>query len=357
MGGCHKVLSSGGDNLKHWQEYYDRLAVKNVYSLPKYIKFLEARYEDEAMLFVYEDNDTFVYFPYFQKDLSGLELSPDAPGDLHGCSHIYSSWYYGGPLASTRHPDADFKRAFFAAWSQHVRNSGAVTEFIRFDANIENQNLFPAREIEYDRETVYVDLTQDEATIWKEFNQSNRWAVNRAKRDGLETAVRGPHETQFWQIFAEIYHGEMVRKNAPAHLNFDQAYFDRLRTELSDNVCLIVTSLDGEICGGVILIFGDVHCFGFLSATKPEYWRSQVNNLGWTEGIWWAKAQGYEIFDLMGGRPGVFKFKSHFSKSRSKFFVRKAIHDEDTFRRLLRERVRRQDAGIDTGERAFPAYL
>ena len=343
--------------MTHWQRYYDRLPVKNVYALPKYIKFLEWHYGDEALLFVYGDEDSFVYFPHFRKRLDDRDLLPSAGMKLRDRCHIHSSWYYGGPLTNPVDPDKSFRSAFFGAWSEYTRGSGAVTEFVRFDANLGNQSLFPESEVAYDRETVFVDLSQDDEAIWMGFNQSNRWAVNRARRDGVEITVRAADEGEYWATFAAVYHSEMERKQAPPHLFFDRGYFDRLRTDLADNVCLVVSSVDSEMCGGVILIFGERHCFGFLSATHPKYWKSQVNNLGWAESVWWAKAQGFEVFDLMGGRPGVFKFKSHFSKARGRFFVRKAVHDSQLFEELMTVSRRARESAQENGEAPFPAYL
>ena len=353
MSGSFKVYPLDTSTKTIWQDYFDRLAYKNVYSTPDYVEFLAWHYGDEAELVVYEDGDDFIYYPYFKKNLSKLDFASTSQMDLDGRYHIHSSWYYGGPLASGPAVDTRLAEGFFRCFCEYAIEQGFVSEFIRFDANVKNHCLYPTDEVAFDRETVFVDLTKERDDIWRDFNQSNRWAVKRAQRDGVRINIRGPDETEYWHRFAEIYHSEMVRKNAPAHLYFDRSFFDRLRADLAEHLVLVTSSLDGEMCGAVILIFGDIHSFGYLSATEPRFWPSQVNNLAWTESIWWSKEQGFHRFDLMGGRPGVFKYKSHFSKSRGQFYVRKAVYDSACYQALCDANNRPAD---DLATH-FPSYL
>jgi len=355
VAGREKVLESDEDSLGEWCEYFERLPLKNPYSMPAYIKFLEWHYGDRAHLFLYEEDDGFVYFPYFTRRLDELDGPGTDAAALRGRCHIHSSWYYGGPLASRPFPDHGSRRGFFEAWVAHARAAGAITELTRFDANLANHELMPQGEWEFDRPTVYVNLEKGAERIWSEFNQSNRWAVKRARRDGASVTFRPADDDASWHRFSEIYHSEMIRKDAPAHLYFGREYFDELRTRLPDNMVLALSSIGEQVCGGLILFVDDVHCSVFLSATDPRFWKSQVNNLGWTEAIWWAKERGLRIFDLMGGRPGVFKYKSHFSPDRARFHVRKAVYDRALYDRLVSARGQSGSAGEQMQQ--FPAYL
>jgi hypothetical protein len=344
------VLRDSPEELPGWQSFYSRLSGRRcVYSDPAYIAFLSREYGHPAELFIYEDDETFLYYPYFKRSLAGLKTRSGI--DLTGRFDVYSSWYYGGPLASAPvSPDSVAK--FRTAFRDHARRAGCVTEFVRLDPNLGNKVLFMPDEVSFNRETVYVDLAKSRETLWKEFDQSNRWGVNRARREGIVIAPRPASDSDSWTRFSAIYADEMVRKNAPAHLRFNEAFFHRLRGTLPDNVCLLAALRGKEMCGAHLIIFDEINAFAFLSATAAAYWPTQVNNLLWAEAIFWAQDQGKKRYDLQGGRAGVFKFKSHFSTTRGKFFTVNAVHDRPLYEELIAA-----NAPAPESMEKFPPYL
>jgi len=354
-----KVQVFTRDDPSAWQFYYDGLRGRRcIYSHPSYVALLAGLYGDSAELFVYEEGDYYIYYPYFKRPLERLGLRLPDGVELTGRVDFHSSWYYGGPLSSTSDLPAGFSTRYLEAFGEHARRSGCVTEFVRFDPNLENHQLYPAASVQFNRETVYVELagrTRD--AVWREFDSQGRRGINRARREGIVVVPRSTDDADYWRRFAAIYADEMLRKDAPDRLRFDEAFFHLLRKTLPHNLCLM-TAMSGEeeMFGAHLIIFDETNAFIFLSATAFESWGSRVNNLMFAEAIFWALDHGKSRYDLQGGRPGVFRFKSHFSPKRGRFNTLKMVHDRRLFESLVAHNRLPAPSGEAAGER-FPPYL
>jgi hypothetical protein len=337
-----------------WDSYYARLESRAcIYGHPAYIRFLAKHYGDPAELFVYEEDGAFVYYPYFKRPLEKLQFNCLPRPNLGGRFDIHSSWYYGGPLFSSSADSPALAARFLREFRDRARSAGCVTEFARLDPNLASYSNYPADDLTFNRETVYVQLAgRSRAEIWQDFNDSNRWAINRARREGIVTVPYGASDHEPWARFTAIYDDEMQRKNAPKHLRFKEAFFNDLRTALPDNLCLLAAVKGGEMCGAHLIIFDECNAFAFLSATSFSYWGTQVNNFIWSEAIYWALEHGKKRYDLQGGRAGVFKFKAHFSPSRGRFYTLNAIHDAALYEALI-VCCQSKDATVTS----FPPYL
>ena len=172
-----KVYVFRGDDLSPWQFYYDRLVgCRSIYNHPAYVAFLASVYGDPAELFVYDEGDRCVYYPYFKRALDKLGLKVPGGVKLAGRVDFHSSWYYGGPLPSAADLPSNFFGHFVEAFADHAQRAGCVTEFIRFDPNLQNQRLYPLATVSFNRESVYVDLAGRTAeAIWKEFDPTGRY--------------------------------------------------------------------------------------------------------------------------------------------------------------------------------------
>ena len=348
------VLGNGPQDRPEWQSYYERLEDRRcVYAHPSYIAFLSALYGDPAELFLYEEGDLFIYYPYFKRPLMKLGLRIPDGIDLSGRVDFHSSWYYGGPLSNALDVSPDFAARFVEAFRHHAQRCGCVSEFVRLDPNIRNDVLYPCERLSFNRETVYIDLAnRTREAIWQDFKPSNRRAINRARREGVVAVPQGTRDVNSWTQFAGVYADEMVRKNAPAHLRFKEAFFHDLRAALPNNLCLLAAVKGDEFCGAHLIIFDEATAYLFLSATAFSYWPVRVNNLLWAEAIFWAKDQGRSRYDLQGGRPGVFKFKTLFAPTRGKFYTLNAVHDPTLFEALVA-----CNTGTDDRSQQFPPYL
>lgn len=332
-----KILTTSKTDFPQWGEYYDRLTQKSVYHSPDYIRFLENHYQDNAELFVFGDEERFVYYPYFRKRLDRLPFAGELPFDASKYCDISSSWYYGGPLYRYERTDEEFHAGFLRSFREHAAGTGIVTEFIRFDPNLLNRRYYAGETTFFDRETVYVDMAKTEDDIWNGFSADNRRRVRNLKsRHQYDVLAVSDSDEERWRLFYGLYSSEIRRKNAPLHLRLPFSFFEGLRRALTDNCLLVAVEKDGIFSGGALILFDEHAAFLYLSATRPALWREGITNFLYYHCILLARERGASVFDLMGGREGVYRFKSQFSLLRREFFTAKVVHQRSIFEYLCR---------------------
>jgi serine/alanine adding enzyme len=340
------------DELDAWERWFDRLDA-GPYHAPEYLELLAGDFEHDSErpeLFVYGDEDEFVYYPYIRRDLTDLPFAETALENSAAYSDIVSSWYYGGPLVSAE-ADESLTTEFADAFGDYCAEEGIVSEFVRFDPNRGNHELFDVLEPEFNRETVHVDLTKSKQRIWDEFEKRNRNAIRQAQETDL--VVEQTTDTADYEGFYDIYTNAMEAMDASDHYRFPFSFFEDLfrRDDLST---LTVARYDGTVVGGAIAVHDDRLAHDYLRASNPDYWDMRVNNLLCYEMLMEMRRQGRDRFDFQGGRPGVFKFKKGFStEGRGEFYIARRTHLPEIYEQLTDAATER---GIDTDTGYFPAY-
>lgn len=313
------------NDLQKWKSYFRRLPAdqQGIYHSPEYLIFLEDVGMGQAVCQIFSENDRFIYFPALQRELPLSAEGFDAT----------SGWYYGGPLTNQLEWEP-----ITQPWSDAIRQGrnelNIICEFVRFDPNIRNHLLMgPPFIVDLNRPTVYVDLSSSWDEVVKGFSSQNRRNVKQASKKGL--TIRADNTPSAWQCFAEIYQAEMIRKNAPQHLRFEDQFFIELSKQAG--ITLLVAVYETEIIGGFIAAHAAGAAHHYLSASRFNYWDKRPNNLLFTEIIKYFYHKGYRIFDFQGGRDGVFRFKMNFSKLRRQFYTANCIYDREKFDELTRQ--------------------
>lgn len=338
------------DDLDDWWTYYERVGEPGPYHRPDYLELLAGNFEhddERAELFVLEDGEDTVYYPYIRRSLESVPFAEESETDLSRYDDIVASWYWGGPMTSR--DDGDLCEEFAAAFGEHCRDEDVVAEFVRFDPNVENHDRFDCLDPDVNRETVWVDLTRDEDVIWDEFEKRNRNAIRQAQE--TEIRVEPATDTGDCEGFYEIYSNAMDAKDATDHYRFELSFFERLTD--TDLASLLVASYEGDVIGGSVIVHDETIAHDYLRASDPDYWDMRVNNLICYEALMYARDTGREIFDFQGGRPGVFKFKKGFGPERGELHLGRAVHMNDVYEDLVDEA---DAAGVDTESGYFPAY-
>lgn len=343
-------------DIKTWREYYQQLERRAIYHSPDYISVIQKYFGGQGELFIYGDDNNFVYYPYIKKKIIDLPFVKTLESKLVDYYDIVSSWYYGGPLLKSDNYKEILFSSFLDAFNHYAKECGIVTEFVRLDSNLRNHELYGEGQTQFNRETVFVDLTQTAEVIWADLSNSCKRAIKKASRSGFEIRENDSGDSVSWIKFHQIYESEMQRKDAPEYLNFPLSFFLDLQDRLKDNVVLLTVEKDCKDCGGFIIVYEGEFAFHLLSAALPEYWPARVNDLLFYRAIMWAKQKGCSTFDFMGGRQGVFRFKSKFSSSRRKFFTYQVVHDKEMYHELAA--CHRRYWGLDdkTELAYFPAY-
>ena len=335
-----------------WRERYDRLDSPGPYHSPEYLELLAGNFEHDeevAEAFVYEADGELVYYPYLRRPLSTLPFAGESDVDLSGLSDIVSSWYYGGPIA-TSGVDDGLASEFAEAFSEHCRERGIVAEFVRFDPNAENHERFEVLDPIHNRQTVPVDLSGTPEDVWEGYEGRNQRAIKQARDTPL--AVEGSRDPDDIERFHDIYSNAMEARDASEHYRFALDYFEDLLAR-PDLASLFVTRHEGTVVGGFITVHDERIAHHFLSASNPDYWDLRLNNLMYHEVVMAMQESGRETFDFQGGRPGVFDFKKGFSPLRREFYVGRRVHDPGTYDALVDAA---EEAGLDTDSGYFPAY-
>lgn len=346
-----EVSALSADDLDAWQSYFDRLDPAGPYHDPTYVSMVATWVEGpsaEPELLVLDDGDGFVYYPRIVRSLGDLEFAGEAGIDAAEHRDAISSWYYGGPLLGGEDPDPDLPGRFAEALERHSREHGVVSEFVRFDPNVENHATFGAMDPVHSLETVRVDLTQSEEAIWDDFERRNRNAIRQAQDTDLE--VEPTSDPAEYEAFHRIYLAAMEAKDAGERYHFDYGFFEELLGR-PDLASLVVARYDGEVVGGSMLVHDERVAHDYLRASKPAYWDLRVNNLLCYGSLTHMRETGRELFDFQGGRPGVFKFKRGFTRSgRGEFHVAERVYLSDAYDALV------ETAGTDPDGGFFPAY-
>jgi lipid II:glycine glycyltransferase (peptidoglycan interpeptide bridge formation enzyme) len=360
----YEVLSTQEKDFEIWQQLFARVDRKDMYSRPEYIRLLEEYYGDQAEVFYFGDEDNYVIHAYFKKEINKLPFFKTMCTGMSASNYydLITSWYYGGPLVVLTDSacQEDLMASFITSFDEFCRDKHYISEFIRFDPILENHKFFAGLlELKQNRKVVYIDLSQDEETIWERFKGRCRTSVRKARRSGI--TVRHATTEEEIGTFSNIYVAEMRRKNAPRHYRFSHSFFINFFTRFKDDCSLFVAEMEGQIIGATLCIhkYGIVH--DYLMASMPDYWRFQPNNLLLYEAILWSKRSGYEIFDLQGGRDNVYKFKKAFSPTTKDFFVCSIVHDQVVYDKFCQKRreydIKNGVSELDPASADFfPAY-
>lgn len=164
-----------------------------------------------------------------------------------------------------------------------------------------------------------IDLRKKEDELWGDITSNCKQAIKKAQRHHLEFVEATPKE---WDAFYDIRRGTASKKS---FFILTKPMYDALRKYVIDNkagALMLVKDPSGHIVSGSIYLFDKkekalVYLYG---ATDRKAGNIGANNFLKWEVIKRSKAQGYEIFDLLGGAPtGYPKHElvsvSHFKES------------------------------------------
>jgi hypothetical protein len=318
------IYSEQENNLDQAADVLATMQMDCPYNRPDYMSLLSKHLYRDGWLhvFFFRSDNGQVYYPFFKRPLRTIGRMPKP---FHKYHDIIGSWYFGGPMASVFTDRQRLLDEYMAAFSDICAEQNIVSEFIRFDPGLEN-HLFSRgyHEVTLNRDTVYIDLAQPYEQIWNRYQGRCRTAVRKAVKSDITIS---DHVTaDRIDAFARIYHSEMERKADSRHYFFSSRFFTDVAAALPDRFKYFFAFHKDRLCGATLVYYTHGIAYDYLMATDVDSWKYQPNNLLLDTAVRWAKSQGIAVFDLMGGRPGVYRFKSSFSDLRRPFFIGKKIH-------------------------------
>lgn len=290
---------------------------KDLYFTEEYSRLYEDR-QHQARAFVYEENDSIFILP--------MLLSP-VPG-TQGLYDFETPYGYGGPVSNSA--EEGFLKRAAASLVREARDAGILAGLIRFHPLLDNAELMKeAFPVVWDRETVYMDLEAEEASIWADqIHGKNRNAIRKAIEQGMEFEVDDSF-SRIWE-FAQLYGKTMERLKAEEFYFFDERYFAMLAKTFKGEGFLANVLKDGALASSAIILYEEDLGHYHLSGSDPDWLKANPNNFMLYKTALELKRRGVKKFHLGGGsdsdpRNSLLAFKKKFSTFSGRFFIGKPV--------------------------------
>ena len=338
---------------ENWHGFLEKTESKDVYFTPEYFEIYERNGEGKAQLFIYENGEDFVYYPFLLRGLNDLTYAEDVRrkyGDLYDITTPYG---YGGPITNTRMKShkKQLYSEFEDSLSSYCFQNNIISEFVRFHPFIRNHLDYKDIESTLNRHTIFVDLSLDLEEIWANYDNKNRNRLRKAKANEYFTIVhRSPNELE---NFMNLYYKTMDKKNAYEYYYFQKDFFDNSVELLRDHLELIEVMMDDKVTlSCFFMLYGDYIHYHLLGSDE-EYLKYSPNNSLIHYVVEWAKSQGKKVLHLGGGYAGdtdtLYRFKKRFNKYGDlPFYIGKRIRNGEIYHELIKD--------LPVNENYFPLY-
>jgi len=155
------------------------------------------------------------------------------------------------------------------------------------------------------RFTYYIDLTQGPDSIWKNFNRSLKYYIEKARKVGI-TVFDGNKEEALY-----IY--DLL--NQRGRTTFPKAFLGELFDNFfPNNMKIFIARTDSEYLSGIITISYKDKVSFWIGAPRCSYKGLSPNELVLWESIRWASEHGYKTYEIIGADDfSLFPFKRKFN--------------------------------------------
>lgn len=342
----YKVFSL--DECDKWNEYFNRINHNDIYYKMEFFRAFEKFEGSEALLFVYEEGDDLVYYPFFKRSIQDSNYFD-----------ITSQYTYGGPLFDFSEENKDFVLNFRNTFALFCNEYQIVSEFIRFHPFIKNHELleeFVA--VKCVNEGIYIDLKKQTEDIYKEYRADTRYQINKAKRLGHKVLISKNREDL--DLFYPIYAHTLKRNNADSnHYFFDKEFLKLLIQELKDNFEFIFVLLNDTYVSAELDLFTDKYVHAVVGGTLKDFFKGHPNHLLRHELALNHNGGLQEKLILgSGGKrgDGIFEYKIKFNPTGMyELFMGQKIHNEEIYNKLV-EKLKQQQPEKELNGNFFPLY-
>jgi len=340
-----------------WRDALSRLR-HDFYHLPEYVRLDAGWNHAQPRAFLATAGSAELFIPYLLRRCDGLFPEASVAGNV--CD-VVSPYGYPGLLLSDAGREPAFAREAMQRLSETLREQGVCSAFFRMHPLLSDglPELFPENFFTASSETVAMDLTLDEAQLWKGIRDGHQWTINKCRKLGFE-ALMVPFR-EYIVRFMEIYEETMDRVQARDSYYFGREYFAKL-AEMPERVHCCVVEFEGQQaaacvffeCGGIV----QAH----LGGTKSEFLNKSPFHLLLHYVAGWAKSRGNRYLHLGGGVGGsndrLLHFKRGFSPLLFPFSTLRLVTDEEKYRELTTLRAQAANVPVEEFLRRdfFPAY-
>ena len=335
-------------------ETWDRCAraFGDVYYERGYLRVAALNEAGPVELALFEHGAGTMLYPFVRRPLEAL-------GNPGGGARfdLVTPYEYGGPLPVAPEDGgarALLQGAFAKAFSEWCRDSGVVSEFVRFHPLLANHR---GAEQHYDLRfccaNVVIYLAQDDEAMLAAMRSSARRAVHAAARRGCRVA-RLPATPAEAARFGALYRSSMDRLGARQEYYFSDGYFAALAGIGNVAPLFAAVTEEGDLAAASVGVAGRRFAHHHLTGADRRFNDLKPANLLVFELARHFREQGCRLLHLGGAaasQPGIKAFKEGFSPDRRDYFVGCRIFNVAAYRALSAQR------GIDPDEAGhFPAY-
>jgi len=319
----HVQVLTPGDRQK-WIASMESTGQPDVHYHPDYISLFQEHTNWKGNLFLYEDGDQRMLFPYFVRDI------PRPGGEV--LQDITSPWYYGGPLFENG-VGPEFKGRALSALTEHFESMGYLSVFSRYHPYIGGQMMDVVNgRIGRIGSVVRIDLAKDPQWHWENgFTKSTKREIKKAREMGITTLV--DEDLRAFAEFQDIYSESMDQKEASPFYRFPKRFFDRFRELFSDHAVILREEYQGETVAVSLKLHMYGRMYGFLGARKPDA-KVNLSHDIIVKSIEYGREKGLNELDLGGGPSGsgLERFKRSFSKDVLDLFGLKLVISKGAYR-------------------------
>ncbi|MBD3313680.1 GNAT family N-acetyltransferase [Candidatus Woesearchaeota archaeon] len=346
------------EDREEWKKLVEMLPVKDIFYSQDYLEINADAAGFKAEMFVYEEGDNMILYPYLKKPIHVLPFLEKQKDNKK--MYDITTLEYGGPAArlsdEVRDGGKQLFKEFKKEFNRYCRQNSIITEWARLHPFIENHKL--TEESEHVKDVYYINLSRQEDEIVDGFEKRNRNSISKSKRSGV--TVKRSKDRDNLDAFYSIYCETMDRRKAEGFYYYSRDFFDDLIRKLGDSVQLFLAKHDGKTIGASFFLAENDIVHYYLSGMDHGYSRYCPNNIILKEAILWAKNKGFRIFNLGGGYSAgdsLSKFKSGFSSTQVPFYRYTKVHNKEAYESLCElKRSYDKEKNIKGDPHYFPLY-
>jgi hypothetical protein len=340
-----------------WSEAL-RAAAHDVYHFPGYARLCGRMEGGDARAFVASDGPCIFFVPLIVRDVPGQLRNGQ---DLRDATVPYG---YPGPLITYGDGVSDMDRRAFlhravGAFIDALREQRIVSVFARLHPllPVDPTVLGLFGSVVPTGDTVAIDLSLPEETLWRQMRSNHRRDISKAKDRG-DVAERDAAWAGL-DAFVRAYRETMARTGANPYYLFADGYYHALREALGDHIHLWTVRAGSDIVAGALF----TECGGIvqyhLGGTAERFLAGNPLKLLFHRAAEWFKMRGNRWLHLGGGVGGasdsLLHFKRGFSPRTFPFYTWRLVLDVDMYDELVARAGRTAAPGAQPPT-FFPAY-
>lgn len=334
-----------------WNHYLSKIKDVDVYFTAEYCKIHENNGDGLAQLFVYEEGDQLVCYPYLLRRINDLKI-PNIGSFKNDLYDIITPYGYGGPITNLQ--DVNERQNLFERFSKvfegYCQENNIVSEFVRFHPIIKNYEYYKSVNPEMIQNTVCMELSTSDEETMDSLRNKCRNRLKFALNHGLTVSKEEPNNLE---VFIKQYYAAMEKNQANSYYFFTENYFNDSVNLLPNHIDLFSVKFEGKIIVSTLFIHYNDFVSYHLTGSDKDFLKYAPYNLVIYYAACWYGKMGYKTLHLGGGYLGnedeLFRFKKTFTKKElTEFYVGRKIHCPEIYHTLTSD--------IEVTQDYFPLY-